>query len=150
MGSRLIGASDDGERPTSPSNPHASPREPPHSWFSFSLSYIPSISSPPIARAVRGTRHTMRWKLVKQRISIRGGYGSRCDVCLRVVILTILPLSTSPPPSCTIPCGIVTLVQIKKKRFVPSITCTVGHFFSFNPVFLLHLYVLSACPLLNS
>lgn len=115
MGSRLIGASDDGERPTSPSNPHASPREPPHSWFSFSLSYIPSISSPPIARAVRGTRRTMRWKLVKQRISIRGGYGSRCDVCLRVVILTILPLSTSPPPSCTIPCGIVTLVQIKKK-----------------------------------
>ncbi|KAI6101453.1 hypothetical protein EDD17DRAFT_263099 [Pisolithus thermaeus] len=125
-GSWTISASDDGEILTSPSNPHASPRDPPHSWFPVSLSYISSVSHHPRC-AIHSTYYALE---TGKAADVRGGYGSRCDVCSCFVILTILSSpfpfvlsQTLPTPSALSPCGIVTLVQMDglKKRFVSLI-----------------------------
>ncbi|KAI6035987.1 hypothetical protein BKA83DRAFT_621799 [Pisolithus microcarpus] len=80
----------------------------------FSIVYLIHLVSSHRLALVRDTQ-------LGNAVDIRGGYGSRYDVRLRVVILTILPFpfvssQTSTTPFLHLsPCGIITLVQMGKK-----------------------------------
>ncbi|KIK19615.1 hypothetical protein PISMIDRAFT_621799 [Pisolithus microcarpus 441] len=85
----------------------------------FSIVYLIHLVS---SHRLRCARYSTYYALeVGNAVDIRGGYGSRCDVRLRVVILTILPFpfvssQTSTTPFLHLsPCGIITLVQMGKK-----------------------------------